>query len=180
MSIHFVQSSSCAQFDQVQQKRKRELLHPDVLFHRTIQAKILRCDFVNANYHILTLTAHLACLHPLLNPDDNDFAANDDMHDLIEIVRVGGDAVALLETPSIPTTPFVAVHVALMYTTDQDSKVGFFNILDNMNAPDYSFEAIIKWSRSAHDAKNSFYLPGRLTRARNVNVLFRQWTMQPN
>jgi hypothetical protein len=117
LSIHFVQSSSCAQFDQVQQKRKRELLHPDVLFHRTIQAKILRCDFVNANYHILTLTAHLACLHPLLNPDDNDFAANDDMHDLIEIVRVGGDAVALLETPSIPTTPFVAVHVALMYTT---------------------------------------------------------------
>ncbi len=41
-----------------------------------------------------------------------------------------------------------------------------------MNAPDYAFEAIITWSRCAHEAKYSFYPPGGLTRARNVNVLF--------
>jgi hypothetical protein len=50
--------------------------------------------------------------------------------------------------------------------------VGLLKILDDMNAPDYAFEAIIKWSRDAHEAKYSFYPQGGLTRARNVNVLF--------
>ena len=172
LSIHFSRSSSCAQFDQVQQKRKRELLHPDVLFHSTKQAKALRCEFVNANYHISTLTAEPARLHPFLNPDYDDFAVNDDMHDLFEPVRNGGDAVALLEAPDIPTILSDAGHVPLMYTTDQKWTVGLLKILDDMNAPDYAFEAIIKWSRSAHEAKYSFYPPGGLTRARNVNVLF--------
>jgi hypothetical protein len=64
LSIHFSRSSSCAQFDQVQQKRKRDLLHPVVLFHHsTKQAKTLCCEFVNAKYHISTLTADPARLH---------------------------------------------------------------------------------------------------------------------
>jgi hypothetical protein len=172
LSIHFSLSSSCAQFDQVLQKRKCELLHPDVLFHSTKQAKTLRCEFLNANYHVSMLTAEPASLHPLLNPDDDDFAVNDDMHDLLETVRDGGNAVALLEAPNIPTIPSVAGHVPLMYTTDQKWTVGLLKILDDINAPDYAFEAIIKWSCSTHEAKYSFYPPGGLTRARNVNVLF--------
>ena len=106
-------------------------------------------------------------MHPLLNPDDNDFAINDDMHDLLETVRDGGHAVALLEAPNIPTISSVAGHVPLMYTTDQKWTVGLLKILDDMNAPDYAFEAITKWSRGAH---KSFYPQGELTR--NVNVLF--------
>jgi hypothetical protein len=129
LSIHFSQSSSCAQFDQVQQKRKRELLHPDVLFNSTKQAKTLCCEFVNANYHISMLTADPASLHALLNPDDDDdFAVNDDMHDSIEPVRDGGDAVAFLEAPDIPTLPSVAEDVPLMYTTDQKWTVGLLKI----------------------------------------------------
>jgi hypothetical protein len=41
-----------------------------------------------------------------------------------------------------------------------------------MAAPDYAFEKIIKWSHSAHEEKYSFYPPGGLTCARNVNELF--------
>jgi hypothetical protein len=86
-----------------------KLLHPDVLFHSTQEAKTLCSDFVEEIYCTSTVTADPLHLHPLLNPDDNDFAVNDDTHDLIETVRVGGDAVALLEAPSISTIPSVAV-----------------------------------------------------------------------
>ena len=144
LSIDFAQSSSCAQFDQVQKKRKRELLHPDVLFHSTKQAKTLWCDFVNANYHISTRTSEQARLHVLFNPDNDDFAVNDDTHDSNETLRVGADAVALQEAPVIPTIPSVAGNVPLMYTTDQKWTVGLLNILDNTNAPDYASEALIK------------------------------------
>jgi hypothetical protein len=74
-----------------------------------------------------------------LNPDD-DFAVNNDAYDLIEPVRIGGDAVALPEAPNIPTIPFDAGHVPLMYTTDLKWTVGLLKILDDMNAPDYAFE----------------------------------------
>jgi hypothetical protein len=147
-------------------------LNPDVLFQSTKQAKALHCEFLNANYHISTLTSDPESLHPLLNPDDDDIAVNDDMHDLLETVRDGGDAVALLEAPNNLPILSVAGHVPLMYTTDQKWTVGLLKILDDMNAPDYAFETIIKWSRSAHEAKYSFYPPGDLTRACNVNVLF--------
>jgi hypothetical protein len=53
-------------------------------------------------------------------------------------------------------------------------------VLDNMNAPEYAFELIIKLSHSAHKAKYSFHPPGVMTCALNPNVLFCQWTMQPN
>ncbi len=59
-----------------------------------------------------------------MNPDDDNFAVNDYMHDLLETVRDGGNAVALLEAPIIPTIPTVAGHVPLMYTTDQKLTVG--------------------------------------------------------
>jgi hypothetical protein len=95
-----------------------------MLFHCTKQAMTLCCEFVNVNYHVLTLTADPASLHPLLNPDDDNFAVNDDMHDFLETVRNGSNAVALLEAPNIPTFPSVAGHVPLMYTTDQKWTVG--------------------------------------------------------
>jgi hypothetical protein len=41
-----------------------------------------------------------------------------------------------------------------------------------MNAHDYDFEAIIKWCRSAHEAKYLFYPMGGRTCALIVNVLF--------
>jgi hypothetical protein len=120
LSIDFSpRSSSCAQFDQVQHKRKCELLYPDVLSHSTKQAKTLHCDFVNANYHTSTLTADPERLHPCFNPDDVNFAVNDGTHDSIETVGIGSDAVALLVAPNIPTIPSVAGHVPLMYTIDQ-------------------------------------------------------------
>jgi hypothetical protein len=143
----------------------------DVLFHSTKQAKALHCEFVNANCHFSTLTADPASLHPLLNPDEHDFAINDDMHDFLETVRDGGHAVVLLEAPDISTISLVAGRVPLMYTTDQKWTVGLLKNLNDMNAPDYTFEAIIKGSRGAHKEKYSFYPQGGLTRARNVNVL---------
>ena len=46
-------------------------------------------------------------LHLLLNPGDDDFVVNDDMHDWIETVCVSGDSVALLEAPVILTVPLL-------------------------------------------------------------------------
>ncbi len=101
--------------------------------HSTKQAKTLCCEFVSAYYHTSTLTADPASLHPLLNQDDDDFAVNNDAHDLIEPVHIGSDAVALPEAPNIPTIPFDGGHMPLMYTTDLEWTVALLKILDDMN-----------------------------------------------
>jgi hypothetical protein len=41
-----------------------------------------------------------------------------------------------------------------------------------MNAPDYAFEAIIKWGRAAKDNHYSFHPQGGLSRSKNVDILF--------
>jgi hypothetical protein len=40
-----------------------------------------------------------------------------------------------------------------------------------MNAPDYAFEAIIKWARAAKDDNFLFYPQGGSSRSKNVDIL---------
>ena len=41
-----------------------------------------------------------------------------------------------------------------------------------MHAPDYAFEAIIKWGRAAKDDNHSFYSQSGLSRSKHVDILF--------
>ena len=50
--------------------------------------------------------------------------------------------------------------------------IALLKLLDNMNTPDYTFEAIIKWARAAKANNYLFYPQGGLLRSKNVDILF--------
>jgi hypothetical protein len=60
----------------------------------------------------------------------------------------------------------------LIFTSDQKWTIALLKLLDNMNAPDYAFEAIIKWARAAKDSNYLFYPQGGLSWSKNVDILF--------
>ena len=66
--------------------------------------------------------------------------------------------------------------IPLMFTTDQKWTIAFLKLLDDMNAPDYAFKAIIKWARAAKDDNYSFFPKGGLSRSKNVDILFQSVT----
>jgi hypothetical protein len=49
-------------------------------------------------------------------------------------------------------------------------------ILDDMNAPDYAFEGVLKWARNAQADGYSFYPVGGHSRVKNVDALFKSVT----
>jgi hypothetical protein len=59
-----------------------------------------------------------------------------------------------------------------MFTSDQKWTIALLKLLNDMNAPDYKFEANIKWARAAKDNNYSFYPQGGLSRSKNVDILF--------
>ena len=84
------------------------------------------------------------------------------------------DCNPLFTIPNSPTTPASGIPQSwsTMYTTDQKWTVSLLKILDEMNAPDYAFESILKWARSASADNYSFYPDGGLSRLRNIDGLF--------
>ena len=59
-----------------------------------------------------------------------------------------------------------------MFTSDQKWSIVLLKLLDDMNAPDYAFEAINEWVRAAKADNYLFYPQGGLSRSKNVDVLF--------
>ena len=53
------------------------------------------------------------------------------------------------------------------FTTNQKCIVSLMRILDNMNAPDYALEAILKWARNSHAQRFDFNPPAS---TRNANL----------
>ena len=77
------------------------------------------------------------------------------------------NTVALLSASQDCTaTPF-------MYTTDQKWTMALLKVLDDLNAPDYAFGAVLEWARSANASGYSFYPTGGLSRSRNLEVMFK-------
>jgi hypothetical protein len=72
---------------------------------------------------------------------------------------------------ALPNTCVPPEH-QFVYSTDQKWTVALLKLLDNMNAPDYAFGAILCWARSANADNYSFYPVGGLSRNKNVDVLF--------
>ena len=58
-----------------------------------------------------------------------------------------------------------------MFTSDQKLTIAILKWLDDMHAPDYALEAIIKWGRAAKDDNHSFYSQGGLSRSKHVDFL---------
>ena len=58
------------------------------------------------------------------------------------------------------------------YSTDQKWTVALLKALDNMNAPDYAFHAILTWAHAAIADGFSFRPEGGQTRRRNVERLY--------
>ena len=73
---------------------------------------------------------------------------------------------------AMPPVSGIPQSWSTMYTTDQKWTVSLLKILDEMNAPDYAFESILKWARSASADTYSFYPDGGLSRLRNIDELF--------
>ena len=63
-----------------------------------------------------------------------------------------------------------------MFTTDQKWTIALLKLLDDMNAPDYAFKAIMKWARAAKDDNYSFFPKRGLSRSKNVDILFQSMT----
>lgn len=58
-----------------------------------------------------------------------------------------------------------------MYTTDQKWTVTLLKILDEANAPDYTFGQILEWSRNSYAEGYSYNPVGGLSRSKNVDAL---------
>ena len=103
----------------------------------------LRCDFVN----------------------DDDFSTS---------------SAHLFDNASFPVPPHVSPQIGTLpqppvffpYSTQQKWTVALLKLLDDMNAPDYAFKAILTWARSAIAEGFSFQPEGGKTRRRNVERLF--------
>jgi hypothetical protein len=59
-----------------------------------------------------------------------------------------------------------------MFTSDQKWTIALLKSFDDMNAPDDTFEVIIKRARTAKADNYLFYPQGGLLRSKNVDILF--------
>ena len=64
----------------------------------------------------------------------------------------------------------------LMFTSYQKWTIALLKLLDHMNAPDYVFEAIIKWAGATRDNNHTPLPEGGLSRSKNVDILFQSMT----
>ena len=68
----------------------------------------------------------------------------------------------LPNTVTLPSAYQDCTATPFMYTTDQKWTMALLKVLDNLNAPDYAFGAVLEWARSANAIGYSFYPTGGL------------------
>ena len=187
LSLHLSLSPACEQFANQRDLKRNACqvasVDANVVVLSSKRPALLRRHHVNDSFPI-THAAHVNC--SVANEDCNDFISSDTPYDdddaeVIAAFNNGfedhalpevdnGSVMLQLDTnqqiePTINTIP-------LMYTNDQKWTVALLKLLDDMNAPDYAFEAIIKWAREANNDNYSFHPQGGLSRSKNVDVLF--------
>jgi hypothetical protein len=79
--------------------------------------------------------------------------------------HVFNDATDKTGTRVILTHPF-------FFASDQKWTIALLTLLDDMNAPDYAFTAVLKWARVASEEWYSFNPKGGQSCMQNVDVLF--------
>ena len=190
LSLHLARSPACEQFanerDQKQNARKLSLLNVEIVVQSSKRPTLLRRDVVNDITHIVKQESENEVLKDWSDfnfPDmydnemdayeqndsttssehDNDTFSSSSEEDNVSVLSQDTDECNFVPPPK---------DHPLMFTCDQKWTIALLKLLDNMNAPDYAFEAIIKWGRAAKDDNYSFHPEGGLSRSKNVDILF--------
>ncbi len=180
-TIHFQPSPTCLAF--VRRARPTKTTKPvvqkrvdktfdDTVFTSTKRPKQLRCEAVNelSNVPNESFSALPNSTKEKVIYDDNDNALFDDVHDIQMLADDPHD------DASCPTQHNISATSQFMISTDQKWTILLLKILDDMNAPDYAFESVLKWARNAQADGHSFYPVGGHSRVKNVDVLFKSVT----
>ena len=146
----------------------------DTVVTCTKRPKALRCEIVNDALD--DLSANAVSGAPLLQfeleMDDNNDAIFDDAKNIQMLMHDANDEPSDIDCVC-PTEADTIKESQFMFSTDQKWTISLLKILDNMNAPDYAFESILKWARNAHADGYSFYPNGGPSRIHNIDVLFK-------
>ena len=119
----------------------------NAIFVSSQRAVPLRCDFVNDNF-----SSSGSISYPI---DDGS------------VYHVPCAPNVPHQSPSVPPPP-----VYFPFSTNQKWTVALLKLLNDMNAPDYAFKAILTWARAAIADGFSFQPEGGNTHRRNVDRLY--------
>ena len=119
----------------------------NAIFVSSQRAVPLRCDFVNDNF-----SSSGSISYPI---DDGS------------VYHVPCAPNVPHQSPSVPPQP-----VYFPFSTNQKWTVALLKLLNDMNAPDYAFKAILTWARAAIADGFSFQPEGGNTHRRNVDRLY--------
>ena len=170
-TMHFQKSPAC--FDFVRQETTRAMpnrkrmhtSHNDITVSSSKKPSALRCEMVNTTANVLSATYSDTLdneNNPMGEHDHVDFETNDNNEDTDNVHDNTNNAT---KTRVILTHPF-------LFTSDQKWTIALLKLLDDMNAPDYAFTAVLKWARGASKEGYSFNPKGGQSRMQNVDVLF--------
>ena len=186
LSVHLSRSPACEAFanerDRKRKARKVALMNAAFVVQSSKRPALLRRDVVNDITHITQNEPD----REVVLKDWSDFNFADMYGDEMEVyeqdvdtesVHLDDDDVSVMsdDTDNIQFVP-PPNDIPLMFTTDQKWTIALLKLLDDMNAPDYAFKAIIKWARAAKDDNYSFFPKGGLSRSKNVDILFQSMT----
>jgi hypothetical protein len=179
-TMHFQRSPPCLEFV------RREQTHPptapivqhcanatfdDTVFTTTKRPRQLRCEIVNDILHLAPPSLPFAALPNLTSEIEEETILDDMQHDIQILVD---DTIEETSCPMQHDT--IASSQSFMFSTDQKWTISLLKILDDINAPDYAFESVLKWARNAQTDGYSFYPDGGQSRMKNVDVLFKSVT----
>ncbi len=189
-SLHLARSPACEQFanerDQKRNASKLSFLNAETVVKSSKRPTPLRRDVVNNITHIVQQESENEVLKdrsdfnfPDMNGDKMDAYEQNDSTTMCEhdnetdssSSEEDNVSVLLQDTDKCNFIPPPKDH-PLMFTSDQKWTTALLKLLDDMNAPDYTFAAIIKWGRAAKDDNYSFHPQGGLLRSKNVDILF--------
>ncbi|KAI2501297.1 hypothetical protein MHU86_13160 [Fragilaria crotonensis] len=178
--MHFQRSPLCLEFV------RREQTHPptapivqhcanatfdDTVFTTTKRPRQLRCEIVNDISRLAPPSLPFAALPNLTSEIEEETILDDMQHDIQILVD---DTIEETSCPMQHDT--IASSQSFMFSTDQKWTISLLKILDDINAPDYAFESVLKWARNAQTDGYSFYPDGGQSRMKNVDVLFKSVT----
>jgi hypothetical protein len=153
-TMHFQRSPLCLEFV------RREQTHPptapivqhcanatfdDTVFTTTNRPRQLRCEIVNDISHLAPPSLPFAALPNLTSEIEEETILDDMQHDIQILVD---DTIEETSCPMQHDT--IASSQSFMFSTDQKWTISLLKILDDINAPDYAFESVLKWARNAH------------------------------
>jgi hypothetical protein len=170
LSLYLARSPVCEQLanerDRKRNARKFSLLNTEIVVQSSKRPTPLRRNVVNNIRHIVQHDCKNEVLQDLsdfnfpnmygdkMDAYEADLSAHDDPSDgsLPEEDHV---SVLSQDTDKFGFVPPPHNH-PLMFTSNQKWTIALLKLLDNMNAPDYAFEAIIKWARADRDDNYTF------------------------